>query len=242
MHREYHRWHSPKLDREMELLVFGHAGARVIVFPTRCGRFYEYEDFGLVGAIADRIEKGWLQLYCIDSVDSESFYCNWCWPGDRIRRHVAYERYVLDEVIPLSHYKNPVSSLMTHGASLGAFHAVNIALRHPGVFRKAVAFSGRYDLSVGVADFRDLFDGHFDEHIYYHSPNRFVPNIQDPWLLDSLRRVEVVLTIGAEDPFLGSTQELAHHLSTKGVPHQLHIWNGRAHSKRHWATMCELYL
>ncbi|PJF27694.1 MAG: esterase, partial [Phototrophicales bacterium] len=33
MHREYHRWHSPSLDRSMELLIFGHAGARVIIFP-----------------------------------------------------------------------------------------------------------------------------------------------------------------------------------------------------------------
>jgi esterase/lipase superfamily enzyme len=38
MHREHHRWFSPALGREMELLVFGHSGARVIVFPTSQGR------------------------------------------------------------------------------------------------------------------------------------------------------------------------------------------------------------
>ena len=32
MRREYQRWHSPNLQRDMELLQFGHAGARVIVF------------------------------------------------------------------------------------------------------------------------------------------------------------------------------------------------------------------
>jgi esterase/lipase superfamily enzyme len=32
----------------MELLVFGHAGPKVLVFPTRDGRFYEYENLGLV--------------------------------------------------------------------------------------------------------------------------------------------------------------------------------------------------
>ena len=41
MNREYHRWHSPALSRDMELLVFGHADARVLVFPTSLGKFYE---------------------------------------------------------------------------------------------------------------------------------------------------------------------------------------------------------
>ncbi len=34
MNREYLRWFSPSLQRDMEMLVFGHAGARVLVFPT----------------------------------------------------------------------------------------------------------------------------------------------------------------------------------------------------------------
>ncbi|MCL2449159.1 MAG: alpha/beta hydrolase-fold protein [Polyangiaceae bacterium] len=242
MNREYLRWYSPALQRDMELLVFGHGGSRVVVFPTRCGRFHEYEDFGLVRTIADRIEQGWLQLFCVDSVDAESFYCRGRAPRDRIVRHMAYERYILDEVIPFSESKSPGSFLMTHGASLGAFQAVNIALRHPTVIRKVVAFSGRYDLTVGVEDFADMFDGYFDEDIYYHSPNRFVPNIHDPALLQALRRLEVVLTVGAEDPFLSSNRELAAHLSAQSIPHALHVWDGRAHSKRHWTKMCQLYL
>jgi len=32
MHREMRRWHSPSLGKEMDLLIFGHAGARVLVF------------------------------------------------------------------------------------------------------------------------------------------------------------------------------------------------------------------
>lgn len=43
MNREFHRWHSPSLGRDMDLLVFGHAGARAIVFPTSMGRFFEWK-------------------------------------------------------------------------------------------------------------------------------------------------------------------------------------------------------
>ncbi|MBC8077315.1 MAG: esterase, partial [Chloroflexales bacterium] len=39
MHRSYHAWHSPALGRTMELLVFGHGGTPVLVFPTSRGRF-----------------------------------------------------------------------------------------------------------------------------------------------------------------------------------------------------------
>ena len=48
MHREYHRWHSPSLGRDMELLIFGWGGARVLVFPTSMGRYYEWEDRGMM--------------------------------------------------------------------------------------------------------------------------------------------------------------------------------------------------
>src|SRR5262245_55309226 len=58
MNREYHKWFSPRLHRDMELLVFGHAGARVLVFPTRQGRFFDYENWGLVGALHHQISNG----------------------------------------------------------------------------------------------------------------------------------------------------------------------------------------
>src|ERR1700761_2771380 len=34
MNREYHKWWSQRLGRDMELLVFGHSGVPAIVFPT----------------------------------------------------------------------------------------------------------------------------------------------------------------------------------------------------------------
>ena len=49
--REYRKWHSSCLNREMELLVFGHAGARVLVLPARMGRFYDYENWRMVEAL-----------------------------------------------------------------------------------------------------------------------------------------------------------------------------------------------
>ncbi|GAB3751200.1 esterase family protein [Spirosoma pomorum] len=242
MHRTYHKWFSPHLDRDMELLVFGHSGTKVLVFPTRRGRFYEYEDFGLVQALTEKIDKGWLQLYCVDSVDRESIYNRHIAPYQRIRRHEQYEAYILNEVIPLSRQINSNSYLISHGCSLGAYHAMNIALRHPTQFDKVVALSGRYALSEPVAEFRSLFDDYYDDDIYYNSPNHFLPNLSDPDLLEQLRKLEFVMTIGNEDPFLDSNIQLCDSLRDKGIPHELHIWQGRAHQVEDWRKMVEIYL
>ena len=43
MHREYHKQFSQHLQRDMELLIFGHGGRAVLFFPTRMARFYDYE-------------------------------------------------------------------------------------------------------------------------------------------------------------------------------------------------------
>ena len=72
MKRQYHKWFSDRLGREMELLVFGHAGAKVLVFPTREGRFYDYENWGLVESLRHSIDGGHIRLCCVDGVDSEA--------------------------------------------------------------------------------------------------------------------------------------------------------------------------
>lgn len=76
----------------MELLAFGHAGAKVLVFPTREGRFFDYENWGLVDALRKPLDDGRLRLYCVDGVDSESLYCRTAPPPARVERHAQFER------------------------------------------------------------------------------------------------------------------------------------------------------
>jgi esterase/lipase superfamily enzyme len=241
MNREYHRWYSARLGRDMELLVFGHAGAKVLVFPTRDGRFHEYEDLRMVDALRHKIDAGQMQLYCVDSIDWESFYCFWNHPADRVRRHIAFEEYILNEVMPLMRAKNGHPCTIAHGCSLGGFHAANIAFRHPHLFHKVAAFSGRYDLTLNLEGFRDLFDGYRDENVYFHTPVQFLPGMGG-WRLDALRRMDVVMVVGREDPFADNNRYLSHILWNKGVRHALHEWDARAHQGHYWRRMAPLYL
>ena len=98
----------------MELLIFGHAGAKVLMFPTRDGRFWEYEKLEVVARLADKVNAGRLQLYCIEGLARETFYDSSRRPADRIRRH-AFEDYILEEVFPLMSGTNSHDCTMAMG-------------------------------------------------------------------------------------------------------------------------------
>jgi esterase/lipase superfamily enzyme len=242
MKREYRRWYSPRLHRDMELLILGHAGAKVLMFPTREGRFWEYEKLGVVTRLANKVEAGQLQLFCIEGLARESFYNHGLHPADRIRRAKALEEYVLNEVLPLMAWTNPHACTIAMGCSLGAYQAASLVFRHPHLFRKLVAFSGRYDLTMKVESFNDLFEGYYCDDIYFHMPTHFLPGLQCSWRLERLRQVDIVLAVGTADPFLENNRHLSRLLDEKRIRHQLHYWNGRAHRAGAWREMASLYV
>ncbi|HXB75133.1 MAG TPA: alpha/beta hydrolase-fold protein [Candidatus Acidoferrales bacterium] len=175
-------------------------------------------------------------------VDSESLYCRTAPPPARAERHRQYERYILREVIPFMLSENGVPSLTVHGCSIGAYHAMTLALRHPTLFCKVVALSGRYDLTRTFGPFEDLFSGHYDQEVYFITPNHFLPNLQDPCFLGPIRCMDITLVVGERDPFHESNRLLSQALVAKGVPHRLDIWPGEPHRARYWREMVPHYL
>ncbi|MEO0796823.1 MAG: alpha/beta hydrolase-fold protein [Verrucomicrobiota bacterium] len=240
--REYHKWKSPRLEREMELLVFGHSGTKILMFPTAGGRFYQYEDLRIIDRLRDRIAEGHLQVYCLDAIDGESFYCWWAEPRGRIERHMKYEQYILEEVFPFMESQNPGTPVISYGCSLGAFHASNIAFRHPHLFCKLCSFSGRFDLTTHMNGFRDLFDGYYDQDIYYHTPFHFVPNLKEHRILEAIRRMDIQIVIGKEDAFYKHNIAMSTSLRKKGIPHKLHTWGEEAHRGYYWRRMTSNYV
>ncbi len=235
MHRSYHRWFSPSLGRDMELLVFGHAGARVIAFPPSKHPFYDWENRGLIASLAWPLEQGHFQIVCIDQVDLESWYGWWLHPAQRARRQTHYDRYVREEVIPFTQSINSHPFLIVTGPSFGAYHAVNFALRHPHLVNRVLGMSGIYDI-------KRFTDGYYDENVYFNNPVDFLANEQDPGRLEAMRRLDIILAVGREDPLLGGNQHLSTLLWQKNIWHALRIWDGFAHDWPVWARMLPLYL
>src|SRR4051812_5734665 len=160
MKEEYVRRSTPHLERDLEMLVFGHAGTPVIAFPTSTGRYYQSKECRLIDTIAPWIEEGLLKVYCPDSVDEESWSNYWIPPADRVQAHLAYERAILD-LIDLAREETGAAKVAVAGCSFGGYHAANLAFRHPDRVGSMISMSGAFDI-------RQLLHGYYDQDCYFN--------------------------------------------------------------------------
>jgi len=237
VNREYQKTVSASLGRVMEMLVFGHAGQPLLAFSTSAGRFFDYENFGVIAALEERIQAGEMQVFCVDSVDAESWYNRQSLPRQRLARQLQYERYILDEVVPAIRARNSDPALLAMGCSFGGYHAVNLAMRHPNTVTGFLALSGVFDLT-------QFLDGYYDEQCYFNLPMHYLANLADPSYLDRYRQNNrYVLATGWDDRCLAQNQNISAVLSAKSIPHQLHIWDSKdTHDWPTWQKMAKEYL
>jgi esterase/lipase superfamily enzyme len=220
----------------MELKLYGHAGTPLLVFPTSMGRFYQYADMGMIHVVGDKYERGEIQAFCVDSVDSESWYNKAISPRDRVLRHMQYERYLLQEVLPFIRSRNPASRLAVHGCSFGGYHSVNFALRHPDLVSHCLSFGGAFDI-------KQFLHGYYDENCYYNNPPDFLPGLNDGWYWDRYQRIKFVFAAGEKDICLAENLRISRIFTAKSIPHWLDIWgNGAGHDWPFWQQMAIKFL
>ncbi len=241
MHTEYHKWWSHHLNQDMELKIYGHYGKPVIVFPAQGGRFFEYEDFGMVEAVRPFIDDGKVKLFTVDSIDHQSWANSVAHPADRARRHEDYDRYIIHEVVPLVRQNcvGSIQKLLVTGCSMGGYHAANFFFRHPDVFDTVIALSGLYQLSMFIGDYSD-------DLVYYNSPLSYLPQLNDVWFIDQYRQSKIVICCGQgawEDAMLADTRAIQRVLAEKNIPAWVDIWGLDVnHDWPWWRKMAPYFL
>ncbi|MCU1246756.1 MAG: putative esterase [Acidobacteria bacterium] len=218
MDREYGKWWSPSLDKEMEFLWFGKFGRPVMLFPTSAGKYSENEDMQLSASLAEKVDAGEVQLILVDTVNNESWYNKSVHPAVRAARHVQYDNYLRNEMVPYILNRAQRGDLAVYGASFGAYHAANFAAKHPDVVSRAICFSGVYDI-------HSFLDGYWDENCYFNCPTAFIPNLSDEGAAQ-LARVGWVIATGEHDSLVQKNREFSALLSSKGISNYLEIWPG----------------
>ncbi len=234
MDRAYHRWDSPALNRPMELLIFGYGGLPYLVFPTSNGRFYEFEDNGMVAALRDRIERGELQLFCVDGIYAETWFNTRSDIDMRMWREEHYERYLINEALPLVRHTNSEPFLIATGCEFGATEAVHFAFRHPDLVNRVIGLHGNYDLG--------RYANYHTESRYLHNPMEFLPNLRDEQRLSHLREMDIVLVTSEDDPGKDNNQRLSQILWDRQIWHALRIWSDGCYGWEHWQRMIGLYI
>ena len=233
------QWWSPALGQDMGLRVYGHDGRPVVAFPSQEGRYWDFENWGMVDACGGLIEAGRMRIVAVDSIDGQSWTNGSIHPADRARRHEAYDHYLVDEVVPFIRDALGPATAWTTGVSMGAYHAANLLFRHPQLFDGLVAMSGLYQLRRFIGDY-------VDDAVYFNSPLLFLPNLDDPDLLRLIRTARIAIVVGQgawEDEMLEDTRSLDWVLRVKGIPAIVDYWG---HDVNHdwpwWRQMLPYYL
>jgi esterase/lipase superfamily enzyme len=220
MHVQHHTQPGQALGRSMELREFGDRGQPLLAFPSQEGHARDFEGFGMVHACAPLIEAGRVRLFVVDGNDWESWTNRRVSPAEAAHRHLAYDRYVMDEVVPFAQERSGRPTLWTTGCSMGAFHAANFCFRRPDVFDGVIAISGLYDAR------HFLGDGAGDD-LYFNNPVQFLAGLEDPVVLARLRAASITFMVGQgawEEECLQDTRTLDGILAAKGIPAWFDYW------------------
>jgi len=172
------------------VLVFGHHGRPVLVFPAQESNRYEWEERGMLAAVAGLVDAGRVKLYCVDSWDSSIWHDDWLSLEERAQRHGGYEAWLLEHVVPLIHTDcRGFQEILTTGVSFGAYHAANLTLRRADVFPLAICLSGIYDVA-------GLGWGERVEAVYFNNPADFVGGLHGDHLEWLRSQANLVLVVG----------------------------------------------
>ena len=218
MEVRYFKEYSHILGREMEFKVYGHSGKPAFAFPPQNGRFYDFENYGMVDTIASWIEEGRVMLTAVDAIDGETWSNFDGDPRARLELHERWFAYVTDELLPRVRElgADDRKGLVT-GCSMGAMHAGIFYFRRPDLFDTLVSLSGLFDAEYFFGDYAD-------DLTYANSPLRFLPNMPEdhPWM-DLYRESNIVVCAGQ-----GAWDEimLAHARRLESILHvkDVHIW------------------
>lgn len=227
---------SSHLERNMEFKVYGHAGKPVLVFPTSRGRFFQYEDSGMIHAISGFIENGSVQVWACDGIDGETLLAGHGHPYDRVQLHERYVSYIMHELVPLIKERNRNDNngfghkLAATGCSFGAYHAANFFFRFPEDFDTLIALSGVYSSESFMGDY-------MDDTLYLNSPVHYLPNLEDEQYLTSYRESHIVMCCGRgsyEDLMLRDTVNMQAILSSKNISAWTDIWGEDVNHDWNW--------
>jgi esterase/lipase superfamily enzyme len=228
------KWFSGRVEMDVNLVRWGTVGTPVLIFPTAGGDFEEIERFHLVGALQELIDAGRIKVYSVDSLNGRTFFTGA--DSERVGWMMsAFDAMIRYEVVPAirADCQSPSIEIISAGASIGAFNALEVLCRHPDVFSAALCVSGTYDLTKWL-------DGPVNSDFYFSSPVHYLGQLVEGDLLRQLRTRFVLFTHGlgrAEDP--GESWRAAAALGAQGIPNRVDEWG--AEWPHDWVTWREMF-
>jgi esterase/lipase superfamily enzyme len=219
------RLHSSiALGHDMEYRIYrpdsGVAGQPVVAFPSMNGRVWDWEGWGMIEAIAPLIEAGRVTLYAADGIDWQSWTNAEAPVEQRALRHDAYDRYLIEDLLPVVRAEAGRDTVWAIGCSMGAYHATNLFFRHPDLVDAVIAISGVFQPSRWIGEY-------VDEAVVRNSPLYALPRLDESASLERYRHARLVFCVGQgawEDEMVADARALEKVLAAKEIPATFDYW------------------
>ncbi len=223
MDRQIITKYSNHLNRDMTIRTYGHAGVPILVFPCQDAMSDNFENFGMIEEFSAWLESGKFRLFCVDTVDKESWSDVYGDKKHRIEVQEAYFRYVVEEALPVIYdfYGGEHVKPILTGCSLGATHSVIFFFRRPDLFDGVIALSGCYDTYY-------FWDGWHDGLVYENSPVQFLANMpKDHHYIDLYNQKKMIICVGQgawEEEGIRTAKLLKNTFAEKGIHALVDLW------------------
>lgn len=224
-------FYSHHLGRSLEVVISGHWGFPILMFPTSMGNVYQNRDFGLLHTIENEINSGKYKVFNVETIDFQSFYGKELAPSVKIYNYNQYSKFLKNELLPFIQRTCNVHRIGVAGCSFGAYHAANFAFKNPDSIDFVLAMSGAYSI-------KSFMNGYYDDNVYFNNPVDYLQNAES-W---QFNHMNIVLGTSDWDICRKDTIELSSILANKGINHWYDERKWANHDWPLWNSMFPDYL
>jgi esterase/lipase superfamily enzyme len=208
MYENHIKFYSHILGRDIDVLINGHWGYPILMFPTSMGNYLQNKDFGLNHSVANWVNEGKIKLYNVDSIDFQSFYAKDLSPAIKIYNYNLYTRFLKEEFVPYLQRECNVHRIAVAGCSFGGYHCTNFALKYPDVVAYCFSMSGSFNI-------KSFMGSYYDDNVYYNNPIDFMQNAES-W---KYNHMNIVLGTSDWDICRQDNIAMSRLLANKGIEH-----------------------
>jgi len=225
------KFYSHILRRDINILISGHLGYPILMFPTSMGGYLQNKEFGLLDTVDDLVDAGKIKLYNVETIDFQSFYAKDLPAQAKIYNYNLYTQFLKEELVPAIQIECGVHRIAVAGCSFGGYHCTNFAFKNPDLVAHLFSMSGAFSI-------KSFIKNHYDDNVYFNEPMDFMNHVES-W---KFKHMNIVLGTSDGDICREDNLQMSILLSNKGINHIYDEKRWASHDWPLWKIMFSEYV
>jgi esterase/lipase superfamily enzyme len=225
------KFYSHILSRDINILISGHWGYPILMFPTSMGDYLQNKEFGLLDTVDDLVDAGKIKLYNIETIDFQSFYAKHLPAQTKIYNFNLYTQFLKEELVPAIQIECSVHRIAVAGCSFGGYHCTNFAFKNPNLVAHLFSMSGAFSI-------KSFMKNHYDDNVYFNEPMDFMNHVES-W---KYNHMNIVLGTSDGDICRDDNLKMSRLLANKSINHWYDEKPWASHDWPLWKLMFSEYV